>query len=302
MAETDIIVIGAGAAGMTAALYALRNGKNVLVLEEETLGGQIASSPKVENFPSVASISGLDFSNNLFEQITSLGAEFELEKALEITKTTDGFCVTTDFGAHSAKAVIIANGVKHKHLNLPNEEAFLGRGISYCAICDGAFYSGKEVALVGDGNTALQYAILLSNYCSKVYVYTLFDKFFGDEALVKTLRSKENVEIRPNTAIFEAEGEEELKAIRYRENGEVKRHEISALFVAIGQVPDNARFQNVADTDGSGYFDANENCTTKTEGVYVAGDCRAKKVRQLTTAAADGATAALAACAYIDSL
>lgn len=298
---TDVIVIGAGAAGMTAALYALRNGKSVLVLEEETVGGQIATSPRVENFPSIASISGLDLSNNLFEQITSLGAEFELEKVERVEKNDGVFKVTTDYGVHEAKTVVIASGVKHKHFGFDNEEALTGHGISYCAICDGAFYAGQEVALVGDGNTALQYALLLSNYCSKVYVYTLFDKFFGDESLVKALRARENIEVRPNTSIYAYLGEEELQGIAYRENGVEKTHDIKGLFVAIGQVPDNGRFSNLADLDDSGYFASDESCTTKTSGLYVAGDCRAKKVRQLTTAVADGANAALAACAYIDA-
>lgn len=298
----DVIVIGAGAAGMTAALYALRNGKSVLVLEEETLGGQIASSPRVENFPSIMEISGLDFSNNLFEQITAHGADFELEKVEKVEKKDDYFVVTTDYNTHEAKAVVLATGVKHKHLNLPNEERLTGHGISYCAICDGAFYGGKEVALVGDGNTALQYALLLSNYCSKVYVYTLFDKFFGDASLVKVLRSRENIEVRPNTAICGYLGEDKLEGIVYKENGETKTHNVEALFVAIGQVPDNKRFENVVDLDKNGYFDCDETCKTKTQGVYVAGDCRKKGVRQLTTAVADGANAAMAACSYIDSL
>lgn len=298
----DIIVIGGGAAGMTAALYALRNGKSVLLLEEETLGGQIASSPRVENFPSLMEISGLDFSNNLFEQITAHGADFELERAESVEKKENYFVVTTEYGSYESKAVIIASGVKHKHLNLPNEEKLTGKGISYCAICDGAFYKGKEVALVGDGNTALQYSLLLSNYCSKVYVYTLFDKFFGDASLVKTLRSRENVEVRPNTALCGYIGEDKLEGIQYKENGEIKTHAVEGLFVAIGQVPDNKRFENVAKLDKNGYFDSDESCVTMTEGVYVAGDCRAKNVRQLTTACADGAVAALKACAYIDKL
>lgn len=298
----DVIVIGAGAAGMTAALYALRNGKSVLVLEEETLGGQIASSPRVENFPSIMEISGLDFSNNLFEQITSHGADFELEKAVKVEKNENGFAVVTDYGVHESKAVILATGVKHKHLNLPNEEKLTGNGISYCAICDGAFYAGREVALVGDGNTALQYALLLANYCSKVYVYTLFDKFFGDASLVKILRSRENIEVRPNTAICGYLGEDKLEGIVYKENGEEKTHSIEALFVAIGQIPDNKRFENLVKLDVNGYFDCDETCKTDTPGVFVAGDCRKKGVRQLTTAVADGATAAMAACAYIDSL
>lgn len=298
----DVIVIGAGAAGMTAALYALRNGKSVLILEEETVGGQIASSPRVENFPSLKEISGLDLANNMFDQVLSHGADFELEKVEKIEKDGDIFTVTTDYGAHQSKAVIIATGVKHKHLRFPNEENLTGHGISYCAICDGAFYSGQEVALVGDGNTALQYALLLSNYCSKVYVYTLFDKFFGDASLVKALRARDNIEVRPNTALCAYIGEKELEGFRYKENGEEKAHYIKALFVAIGQVPDNKKFDNLADLDKDGYFIVDENMATKTPGLYVAGDCRAKKIRQLTTAASDGAIAAMSACSYVDSL
>lgn len=297
----DVIVIGAGAAGMTAALYVLRNGKSVLVLEQETVGGQIAGSPRVENFPSVKEISGLDLADNLFDQITALGAEFELETVLKVEKNDDVFTVTTDYGSHEARAVIIATGVKHKKLAFPNEERLDGHGISYCAICDGAFYAGKEAALVGDGNTALQYALLLSNYCTKVYVYTLFDRFFGDASLEKNLRDRKNVEIRPNTALCSYIGERELEGFVYREDGEEKRHMIDALFVAIGQTPDNGRFADIAELDGDGYFASGESCETRTDGLFVAGDCRAKKVRQLTTAAADGACAAMGACAYIDS-
>lgn len=297
---SDIVIIGAGAAGMTAALYALRNGKSVKILEEETFGGQIANSPRVENFPTIKEISGSDLADRLFEQITALGAEFELEKALSVEKNGKGFIVKTDYGAHEAKSVIIAAGVKHKHLRFPHEEELTGNGISYCAICDGPFYSGEEVALVGDGNTALQYGILLSSYCPKVYVYTLFDRFFGDESLVKTLLSKQNVIWKPNTSLTEYIGTDKLEGFRYKENGEIKEHRIGALFVAIGQIPDNKKFENLIALDKDGYIAANESCETSCEGVFVAGDCRSKKIRQLTTAAADGAVSALAACAYID--
>ena len=298
---TDIIVIGAGASGMTAALYALRNGKSVTVLEEDTFGGQIATSPRVENFPTIKEIAGSEFSDRLFEQITSLGAEVELEKALSIEKKGKGFLVKTDYKDRECKSVIIACGVKHKHLNFENEENLTGHGISYCAICDGAFYSGEEVALVGDGNTALQYAILLSSYCPKVYVYTLFDKFFGDESLVKTLLSKNNVDWRPNTSLVSYIGENQLQGFKYKDaDGAIKEHKIKALFVAIGQIPDNSRFSNVVNLDKDGYILSDETCLTSTEGVFAAGDCRTKKIRQLTTAVADGAVSALAACSYID--
>lgn len=298
---SDIIIIGAGAAGMTAALYALRNGKSVTVLEEETFGGQIANSPRVENFPTIREISGSDLADRLFEQITALGAEVELEKVLGIEKKGKGFLVRTEYAEREAKSVIVAAGVKHKHLRFANEEELTGNGISYCAICDGPFYTGEEVALVGDGNTALQYGILLSGYCPKVYVYTLFDRFFGDEALIKTLLSKKNVVWKPNTALTEYIGTEKLEGFKYKEDGEIKEHRIGALFVAIGQVPDNKKFENLVRLDKDGYIDADETCITSCEGVFAAGDCRAKKIRQLTTAAADGAVSALAACAYIDA-
>lgn len=301
----DIIVIGAGAAGMTSALYALRNGKKVLVLEGESLGGQIATSPRLENFPSIKAISGEQFADNLFEQITDLGAEVEIEKVTGIEKKAEGaFTVRTEYSEYEGKSVIIAAGVKHKHLKTKHDrEDLVGKGVYYCAVCDGPFYKGKEVALVGDANTALQYALLLSGYCKKVYMYTLFDKFFGDESLVKAVRAKENVEVRPNTSVVDFIGEDELTAIEYTDQGgNVCRQEIPAVFVAIGQVPDNAAFAGVADLDEAGYIVADETCKTRTPGVFVAGDCRTKAVRQVSTAVSDGAIAATNASLYLESL
>lgn len=301
----DIIVIGAGAAGMTSALYALRNGKKVLVLEGESLGGQIATSPRLENFPSIKAISGEEFADNLFEQITDLGAEVEIEKVTGIEKRAEGaFTVRTEYSEYEGKSVIIAAGVKHKHLKTKHDrEDLVGKGVYYCAVCDGPFYKGKEVALVGDANTALQYALLLSGYCKKVYMYTLFDKFFGDESLVKAVRAKENVEVRPNTSVVDFIGEDELTAIEYTDkDGSLCRQEIPAVFVAIGQVPDNAAFANVADLDEAGYIIADETCRTRTPGVFVAGDCRTKAVRQVSTAVSDGAIAATNASLYLESL
>lgn len=301
----DIIVIGAGAAGMTSALYALRNGKKVLVLEGESLGGQIATSPRLENFPSIKAISGEEFADNLFEQITDLGAEVEIEKVTGIEKRAEGaFTVRTEYSEYEGKSVIIAAGVKHKHLKTKHDrEDLVGKGVYYCAVCDGPFYKGKEVALIGDANTALQYALLLSGYCKKVYMYTLFDKFFGDESLVKAVRAKENVEVRPNTSVVDFIGEDELTAIEYTDkDGNLCRQEIPAVFVAIGQVPDNAAFANVADLDETGYIIADETCRTRTPGVFVAGDCRTKAVRQVSTAVSDGAIAATNASLYLESL
>ena len=270
----DLIVIGAGAAGMTSALYALRNSKTVLVLESESLGGQIANSPRLENYPSIKEISGEQFADNLFEQITAHGAELEIEKVVGIEKLGEGnFKVKTEYNEYFSKSVVIASGVKHKHLRTKSDrEDLVGRGVYYCAICDGAFYKGQEVIVIGDANTALQYSLLLSSYCKKVYIYTLFDKFFGDKAHVKALMAKDNIEWRPNTSVIDFIGEDELKAIEYKDaDGNIKTHEIPAVFVAIGQVPDNKAFENVVDLDNMGYIIADETCKTKTEGVYVAG-------------------------------
>lgn len=300
----DVIVIGAGAAGMTSALYALRNGKTVLVLEGESLGGQIATSPKLENFPSIKEISGEKFADNLFEQITALGAEVEIDKVVGVEKNDGIFTVKTEYGEYKSKTVIIAAGVKHKRLRTQTDrEDLVGKGVYYCAICDGPFYKGEEVALIGDGNTALQYALLLAGYCKKVYVYTLFDKFFGDGRLVKSLLSKDNIEWRPKTSVIDYVGDEQLTAIKYKdENGDVKTHEIPAVFVAIGQVPDNEKFSNLVDLDKFGYIISDESCKTKTEGLFVAGDCRTKAVRQVATAVADGAVAATNASVYLEGL
>lgn len=301
----DIIIIGAGAAGMTSALYALRNGKKVLVLEGESLGGQIATSPRLENFPSIKEISGEAFADNLYEQIDALGAEVEIEKAVRIEKKAEGdFLVHTEYGQYEGRSVIIAAGVKHKHLKTRHgREDLVGKGVYYCAVCDGPFYKGQEVALVGDANTALQYALLLSGYCKKVYMYTLFDKFFGDANLVKAVRAKENIEVRPDTNVVDFIGDDELKAIEYTDkDGNLCRQEIPAVFVAIGQVPDNGAFANVADLDEAGYIVADESCKTRTPGVFVAGDCRTKAVRQVSTAVSDGAIAATNASLYLESL
>lgn len=301
----DIIVIGAGAAGMTSALYALRNSKKVLVLESESLGGQIANSPRLENYPSIKMISGEEFADNLYNQITDLGADLEIEKVVGIEKGEDKiFTVRTEYNEYKSKAVIIAAGVKHKHLRTKSDrDDLVGKGVYYCAICDGAFYKGREVAVIGDANTALQYSLLLSSYCTKVYVYTLFDKFFGDASLVKALRAKENIEVRPNTSVTDFIGDKELTAIEYKDaSGNIRTHEIPAVFVAIGQVPDNKAFANLVDLDANGYIISDETCKTKTEGLFVAGDCRTKAVRQVVTAVADGGVAATNASMYLESL
>ncbi len=300
----DIIVIGGGAAGMTSCLYALRNGKKVLLLESESIGGQIATSPRLENFPSVKLISGEEFADNLFNQIIDLGADFEIEKVTGVEKTDGIFTVKTEYREYKAKSVIIAAGVKHKHLRTKSErDDLVGKGVYYCAICDGAFYKDKEVMVIGDANTALQYVLLLSSYCKKVYLYTLFDRLFGDESLQKAALAKDNVEWVKEVAVQDFIGDTELKAVEYKDkDGSVKYHEIPAVFVAIGQIPDNGAFADLVDLDKEGYIIADETCKTKTEGLFVAGDCRTKPVRQVVTAVADGGVAATNASIYLESL
>lgn len=296
----DIIVVGGGPSGMTAALYALRSNKSVLILEKENFGGQIANSPRVENYPSIKEISGLDLSDRMFEQITELGAQFELEDVLKIEKQADKFVVTTNYHSHECKAVIIANGVKHRLMNLPNEENLIGNGVSFCAVCDGPMYKGKEVYLIGDANTALQYALLLSNYCTKVHMFTLFDRFFGDQILIDRLLSKENILIKHNMNLVQYLGEDKLDGLVFEDTKTKEKTEYPTdnVFIAIGQVPQNELFANIVELD-KGFIVTDENMATKTPGVFACGDTRKKETRQVVTACNDGAIAALSAVKYL---
>ncbi len=302
MKQYDIVIVGAGTAGLTAAVYALRAGKSVLVTEGEAFGGQITSSPRVENYPGIASISGNEFADSLVSQAIALGADVEFEKVEKIIDGTQK-TVITDSNSYSCKCVIIATGAKHRPLGIDREEEFSGMGVSYCAVCDGAFYKGREVAVVGGGDSALQSAIFLSAYCSKVTLIHRRNEFRGEKALVDTLNSKDNVSMLLESEVAELVGDAELKAVKVKTgSGEIKELPVSGLFVAVGQMPDNKAFADVVNLDGSGYIIADEDCETGAAGIYTAGDCRTKQVRQLTTAAADGAVAALAACKYIDRL
>ena len=302
MNKYDVIIIGGGAAGMTAALYSLRSGKTVLLLEKETIGGQIAKSPRVENFPTIKEISGEELSSKLFDQIMDLGCEFELDTVLKVEKNENKFIVTGEYSTYESKSVILATGLEHRKINIENEDELIGKGVSYCAVCDGAFYKDEDVCLVGDGNTALQYSILLSNYCKKVYVCTLFDKFFGDEVLVKKLKERENVEIIQNVSLTKFIANEELEGLVFKntKDDSLLELKVKGCFIAIGQIPNNENFSNLVDLDKNGYIIVNEDLETKTKGLFVAGDCRVKKVRQLTTAVSDGAMASVGAVSYID--
>ena len=297
----DIIVIGGGPAGLTAAVYARRAGKSVLVLEKDALGGQITWSPKVENYPAVPAVSGMDLGNRMAEQAMDMGAEVEIDEVLRIEDFGSHKRVYGSFGTeYDARAVILAAGAKPRKLGLKREDELVGSGVGYCAVCDGAFFKGQAVAVNGGGNSALQDAVLLSDLCSRVYLVHRRDSFRGEEALVNLLRGKENVEFVLNAVITGLKGDSELSGITVEQDGVQREIPVSGLFVAIGHEPDLAAFADFLDRDAQGYAASDEGCLTKTEGFFVAGDCRRKKIRQVTTAAADGAVAALAACAWMD--
>ncbi len=301
----DIIIIGAGPAGLTAAVYARRANKTVLILDKAGFGGQITSSPKIENYPGFTSISGSELADKMVEQVLSQGADVEIEEVIEIVDNGNTKTVkTADNNAYDCLCVIIACGAEHRHLELPNEERFIGEGISFCAVCDGAFYQDKTVALIGGGNSALQEAILLSETCKKVYVIQNLDFLTGEIKLQEILRKRENVEIITGTVVAEITDTPTFSSIVLERTANKEKTVLSVdgMFVAIGLKPENKAFINVTQLDEAGYIDATEACTTKTAGVFVAGDCRKKYIRQVTTAVSDGSTAALAACRYIDSL
>lgn len=301
----DIIVVGAGPAGLTAAIYARRANKSVLILEKNGFGGQITSSPKVENYPGFESVSGSELADSITAQVLAQGADVEIETVTEIKDNGKTKTVLTEEGnEYECLSVIIAGGAKHRHLGLPNEDKFIGEGISFCAVCDGAFYANKTVALIGGGNSALQEAILLCETCKKVYVVQNLDFLTGEERLQEILRSRGNAQIITGTVVDEIVDGDQLSCIVVQKTatGEKTRLYIDGMFVAIGLVPENENFKNVADLDNYGYIDSDEDCKTKTAGVFVAGDCRKKAVRQVATAVADGAVAAISACRYIDAL
>ena len=304
----DVLIIGAGPAGLSAAIYAERAGKHAVCLEALTVGGQIVNTPEIENYPGIKKTSGFEFSMALFEQATELGAEIIYEKAARIEEKpgsdTDKstYVVTTQSGKEfECRSVILATGAKNRHLGLAREEELLGKGISYCATCDGAFFKGKDVAVNGGGNTALEDALFLSNYCSKVYIIHRRDQFRGEPKNLEALKGKDNIEYILDSTVTELIGDDRLEkvAVKNKNTGDIKEIPVSGLFIAIGQEPDNKPFASVVELDEKGYIKASESCKTQMSGVFVAGDCRTKAVRQLTTAASDGAVAALAACEYI---
>lgn len=298
----DVAVVGAGIAGMTAAIYALRAGRTVVIFEKESIGGQIALSPHVENYPGYSSVSGLELSDAVFAQATGLGAALEVDEVTAITRENGIFRIKCAYGEHEAKAVVLATGLKHRKLD--SVLGFEGRGVSYCAVCDGAFFRGKTVAVVGGGNTAVTEAIYLADICEKVYLIHRRTGYRAEKAVMDKLLAKENIVRLENKVVSAASGTAKIERLTLTDtqDGSESELEIDGLFVALGHEPQNAAFADLISLDESGFIAADERCLTATPGLFVAGDCREKPVRQLTTAAADGAVAGLAAAKYVEGL
>ena len=295
----DIVIIGGGPAGLTAALYAARAGKSVMILEANAFGGQIATAPRVENFPSVNEIAGAELANKMFEQATAHGVEFDMGNAT-VAKTKQGFSVTTEYGSYDCYAVVLATGVSHKKLGVTGEDK---QGVCYCAVCDGAFYKDKSVCVVGDGNSAAQYALYLAETCSEVQLLTMFNRLFCDKELVDRIVANDKIIWTKNVSVTEVLGDDKVEGVVYRDDdGAITYLDTDAVFVAIGQEPHNEQFAKLIKLDEKGFVIAGEDCKTSCEGIFVAGDCRTKSMRQCATAVGDGAIAGFSAAMYVDKL
>ena len=297
----DIIIVGAGPAGLTAGIYARRASKKVLILEALTYGGQIINTPSIENYPAAPHISGYDFATNLYNQTKELGAEIIFEKVIDIKDNGLEKEVITNKAAYKSKTIILATGSENRKLNLDLEDKFVGKGISYCATCDGGFYKGKDVAVVGGGNTALEEAIYMTNIASKVYLIHRRDEFRAEDTLVSELKKKDNVIFVYNSNVTKLNGSERLESIEVTDkDGNTKIIDVSCVFVAVGRIPENQNFAKIIDLDEAGYVNAGEDCHTNVEGIFTAGDNRIKSLRQLVTATSDGAIASTEAIKYIN--
>ena len=304
----DIMIIGGGPAGLTAALYAARAGKSVIVIEKNSYGGQITFSPKVENFPAAGSVSGMEFADRLLEQVMKYPVQLELDEVLSLEKKENIFTVKTAFGCtFEGKSVIIATGAEPKKLGIEGEDRFTGKGVSFCAVCDGEFYKNKDVAVIGGGNSALQEALYLSDICRKVVLIHRRNSFRADDVLAEAVQKKVNIELMLESRIKKISGNDTLEyvTVSHMNVAQIEAAEetisVNALFIAIGHKPNTEIFTEYIDINDDGYIKADENCATTAPGIFIAGDCRDKNVRQLTTAAADGTNAAIEACRYIDA-
>ena len=300
----DLLVVGGGPAGMTAALYGARAGKSVLLLEAEACGGQILESQKIENYPALPEADGYTFAENLKGQILSLGVVIEGGRVEKIREENGAFCAYVGEKRYCGRAVILATGLKHRKLGVKGEAELVGRGVSFCATCDGMFFRRREVAVIGGGNTAVQDALMLAAFCSKVYLIHRRMDLRAERQLVDRLQAHENIVFIGNTVVREMQGDGRLEALALERTDTGKRETlaVSGVFEAIGQLPQNEAFADLAELDGEGYFIADEQCRTSRAGVFAAGDGRQKEVRQLTTAVSDGTLAALSAVAYLDGL
>lgn len=293
----DMIIVGAGTAGLTAGIYALRAGKTVVILECEAMGGQITLSPCVENYPGISSISGLEFADGLVSQLTALGGEITFGRVRAAEKTDNGYAVLTEDGErYECEKLVIASGAAHRHLGVAREEELTGRGVSYCAVCDGAFFKSKSVAVVGGGSAALQDALYLAGICERVYLIHRRDTFRAEKRLVERVSKEPAITCVMESNVTALIGEKKLSAITVTSavDGTSREIEVEALFIAVGMEPHNEAFAQLVELDAAGYIIAGEDCKTSAPGVYAAGDCRTKTVRQLTTAAADGTVCGLA--------
>lgn len=299
----DMIIVGAGTAGLSAAIYAQRSGLRALVLEGNAYGGQIVNTPDIENYPGIAHISGFDFATNLYQQALDLGAKVQYEKVVEVIDDGEIKTVKTTKNEYQTKALILATGLVRRHIGLPNEDRFMGKGVSYCATCDGAFFKNKVVAVNGGGNVALEDAQYLADLCEKVYVIHRRDAFRAEQAEINRILEKKNIECVYDSTVTKLNGNDHLESIEVRDKeGNTRQLDVAALFVAIGQIPLNEAFKNIVDLDESGYIKADELGYTNHPGIFAAGDCRVKSLRQLATAASDGANAATSAYHYLLTL
>lgn len=298
----DIAIIGAGPAGMTAALYAVRAGKSVLLLEGEMYGGQIVQSSRVENYPGAPEINGAELAMKMMEPLSEFGVGVTSETVTGLQKSEDGFSIVTNQSTHAARAVVIATGVGHRKLDVPGEDRFIGRGISFCATCDGMFFRGKDVAVVGGGNTAVQDALVLSELCTRVFLIHRREGFRAEERILERARKTQNIEFVTDTVVREMLGEARVESLMLSnvKTGDTRELPVAGVFLAVGNVARNEAFRGLIELDKDGYIVTDADCATSQAGIFAAGDCRQKKIRQLTTATADGTIAALSAVEYLD--
>ena len=299
----DVVIIGAGPAGLTAAIYARRAGLSVDIIEKNIYGGQTAIIDTIENYPGFKKISGFEFSTILHDQVKNLGAEFIFSQVKEVDFSgVEKYLTMSDGKKNSAISVVVANGLKRRELGCPGEKQFLGRGVSYCATCDGAFFKAKSVIVVGGGNTALEDAIYLSNICKSVTLIVRKNHFRAEKTLIDSVFEKENIDVKFNTNVKEILGEKVVNKVVLNCEENEENFSVDGVFIAVGYYPDNDIFKDKINMDGYGYFIAGEDCITNIPGVFVAGDCRTKPLRQIATAVSDGAVAGNAAASYISTL